>query len=203
MIASSNAPDSPLESHRREVTALFCDLRGFTAFTEASEPEEVMAFLREYHESLGELIFRYEGTLERFLADGIMIIFNDPIPCPDHTERTVRLALDMRRKVEGLATDWARKGHLLGFGIGIASGYATIGQVGFEHRREYSANGRVINLASRLCGEAKPGQIVISQRAFGAIEQRVEVLHIGQLRLKGFSRPIDAYEVRGRTGGFC
>jgi adenylate cyclase len=203
MIASSNAPDSPLESHRREVTALFCDLRGFTAFTEASEPEEVMAFLREYHESLGELIFRYEGTLERFLADGIMIIFNDPIPCPDHTERAVRLALDMRKKVERLATDWARKGHALGFGIGIASGYATIGQVGFEHRREYSANGRVINLASRLCGEAKPGQIVISQRAFGAIEQHVEVLHIGQLRLKGFSRPIDAYEVRGRAGGFC
>jgi adenylate cyclase len=138
MIASSDAPESPLESHRREVTALFCDLRGFTAFTEASEPEEVMAFLREYHESLGELIFRYEGTLERFLADGIMIIFNDPIPCPDHTERAVRL---MRKKVEGLARDWARKGHAFGFGIGIASGYATIGQVGFEHRREYSANG--------------------------------------------------------------
>ena len=149
-----------------------------------------MAFLREYHESLGELIFRYEGTLERFLADGIMIIFNDPIPCPDHTERAVRLALDMRKKVEGLATDWARKGHALGFGIGIASGYATIGQVGFEHRREYSANGRVINLSSRLCGEAKPGQIVISQRAFGAIEQRVEVLYIGQLRLKGI-QPAD------------
>jgi len=203
MIASSNAPDSPLESHRREVTALFCDLRGFTAFTEVSEPEEVMAFLREYHESLGELIFRYEGTLERFLADGIMIIFNDPIPCPDHTERAVRLALDMRKKVEGLATDWARKGHALGFGIGIASGYATIGQVGFEHRREYSANGRVINLASRLCGEARPGQIVVSQRDFGAIERRVEASHIGQLRLKGFSRPIDAYEVRGRAGGFC
>ena len=109
MIASSDAPDSLLESHRREVTALFCDLRGFIAFTEASEPEEVMAVLREYHESMGELIFRYEGTLERFLADGIMIIFNDPIPCPDHTERAVRLALDMREKVEGLAKEWARK----------------------------------------------------------------------------------------------
>jgi adenylate cyclase len=130
MIVSLDASDSLLASHRREVTALFCDLRGFTAFTEASEPEEVMAFLREYHESLGELIFQYEGTLERFLADGIMIIFNDPIPCPDHTERAVRLALDMRKKVEGLATDWARKGHALGFGIGIASGYATLGQVG-------------------------------------------------------------------------
>jgi class 3 adenylate cyclase len=195
MIVSLDASDSLLASHRREVTALFCDLRGFTAFTEASEPEEVMAFLREYHESLGELIFQYEGTLERFLADGIMIIFNDPIPCPDHTERAVRLALDMRKKVEGLATDWARKGHALGFGIGIASGYATLGQVGFEHRREYTAHGSVINLASRLCDEAKLSQIVISQRAFGAVEQCVEASHIGQLSLKGFNRPIDAYEV--------
>ena len=135
MIASSDAPDALLASHRREVTVLFCDLRGFTAFTEASEPEEVTAVLREYHECMGELIFRYEGTLERFLGDGIMIVFNDPLPCPDHTERAVRLALDMRGKVEELAKEWARKGHLLGFGIGIASGYATIGQVGFEHRR--------------------------------------------------------------------
>jgi adenylate cyclase len=192
-----------LDSHRREVTALFCDLRGFTAFTDASEPEEVMAVLREFHESMGELIFRYEGTLERFLADGIMIVFNDPIPCADHTKRAVGLALDMRDKVEGLAKEWARKGHVLGFGIGIASGYATLGQVGFEHRREYTANGGVINLASRLCDEAKPGQIVISQRAFGAIEHRVEASHIAQLRLKGFSRPIDAYEVVGRAGDFC
>jgi class 3 adenylate cyclase len=150
MIASSEAPESLLESHRREVTALFCDLRGFTAFSDASEPEEVMAVLREYHEGMGELIFQYEGTLERFHADGIMIVFNDPIPCPDHTERAIRLALDMREKVEGLEKEWARKGHSLGFGIGIASGYATLGQVGFEHRREYSANGSVINLASRL-----------------------------------------------------
>ncbi len=127
MIASSDASESLLASHRREVTVLFCDLRGFTAFTEASEPEEVMSVLREYHESLGELIFRYEGTLERFLGDGIMIVFNDPIPCADHTERAVRLALDMRDKVAELAKHWARKGHMLGFGIGIASGYATLG----------------------------------------------------------------------------
>ena len=195
MIASSDAPDSLLASHRREVTVLFCDLRGFTAFTEAAEPEEVMAVLREYHESMGELIFQYEGTLERFLGDGIMIIFNDPIPYPDHTERAVRLALDMRKKVADLAKGWARKGHVLGMGIGIASGYATLGQVGFEHRREYTANGSVINLASRLCDEAKPGQIVISQRAFAAVEQWVGASHIGQLSLKGFNRPIDAYEV--------
>jgi adenylate cyclase len=195
MIASSDTSDSLLASHRREVTVLFCDLRGFTAFTEASEPEEVMGVLREYHENLGELIFRYEGTLERFLGDGIMIVFNDPIPCDDHTERAVRLALDMRERVDELAKQWARAGHVLGFGIGIASGYATLGQVGFEHRREYTAIGRVINLASRLCGEAKAGQIVISQRAFGAVEQSVGASHIGQLSLKGFNRPIDAYEV--------
>jgi adenylate cyclase len=203
MIASTGAPESLLESHRREVTAVFCDLRGFSAFTEASEPEEVMSVLREYHEGVGELIFRYEGTLERMLANRIMILFNDPIPCADHTERAVRLALDMRDRVKALATEWARKGHVLGFGIGIASGYATLGQVGFEHRREYTANGSVINLAARLCDQAKPGQIVISQRAFGAIEHRVQALHIGQLSLKGFSRPIDAYEVVSRAGGLC
>ena len=195
MIASLEAPDLLLESHRREVTVLFCDLRGFIAFTDASEPEEVMAVLREYHESMGELIFRYEGTLERFFADGIMIVFNDPVPCPDHTERAVQLALDMREKAAKLAKEWARKGHVLGFGIGIASGYATLGQVGFEHRREYSAHGSAINLASRLCDEAKPGQIVISQRTFGAVEHWVGASHIGQLSLKGFNRPIDAYEV--------
>jgi adenylate cyclase len=195
MIASSDASDSLLASHRREVTVLFCDLRGFTAFTEASEPEEVMGVLREYHESLGELIFQYEGTLERFLGDGIMIVFNDPIPCDDHTERAIRLALDMRARVDALAKQWARKGHALGFGIGIASGYATLGQVGFEHRREYTAIGSVINLASRLCDEAKAGQIVISQRAFSSVEQWVGAEHIGQLSLKGFNRPIDAYEV--------
>jgi adenylate cyclase len=195
MIASSDMSDSLLASHRREVTVLFCDLRGFTAFTEASEPEEVMGVLREYHENLGELIFRYEGTLERFLGDGIMIVFNDPIPCDDHTERAVRLALDMRERVDDLAKQWARVGHVLGFGIGIASGYATLGQVGFEHRREYTAIGSVINLASRLCDEAKAGQIVISQRAFSAVEQSVGASHIGQLSLKGFNRPIDAYEV--------
>jgi adenylate cyclase len=195
MIASSDTSDSLLASHRREVTVVFCDLRGFTAFTEASEPEEVMGVLREYHENLGELIFRYEGTLERFLGDGIMIVFNDPIPCDDHTERAVRLALDMRERVDELAKQWARVGHVLGFGIGIASGYATLGQVGFEHRREYTAIGSVINLASRLCGEAKAGQIVISQRAFSAVEQSVGASHIGQLSLKGFNRPIDAYEI--------
>jgi class 3 adenylate cyclase len=195
MIASSDAPEVQLSSHRRDITVVFCDLRGFTAFTESTEPEEVMGVLREYHESLGELIFRYEGTLERFLGDGIMIIFNDPIPCADHTERAVGLALDMRTAVEGLAKEWRRNGHALGFGIGIASGYATLGQIGFEHRREYTAIGSVTNLASRLCGEAQPGQIVIGQRAFSSVEGSVEAVPIGDLTLKGFNRPMPAYDV--------
>jgi adenylate cyclase len=195
VIASFADADQRLASHRREVTVLFCDLRGFTAFTENAEPEEVMAVLRDYHEAVGTLIFQYEGTLERFLGDGIMIIFNDPIPCADHTERTVRLALDMRHAVEKVLNDWKRKGHTLGFGIGIASGYATLGQIGFEQRRDYTAIGSVTNLASRLCDEAKAGQIVISQRALSAIESRVEARLIGELTLKGFHRPMPAYEI--------
>jgi adenylate cyclase len=195
VIASSADGEQHLASHRREVTVLFCDLRGFTAFTEDAEPEEVMAVLRDYHESVGTLIFQYEGTLERFLGDGIMIIFNDPIPCADHTERAVRLALDMRNAVEKVLNDWKRKGHTLGFGIGIASGYATLGQIGFEQRRDYTAIGSVTNLASRLCDEAKAGQIVISQRALSAIESRVEARLIGELTLKGFHRPVPAYEI--------
>jgi class 3 adenylate cyclase len=195
MIASSDAPEAQLSSHRRDITVVFCDLRGFTAFTESTEPEEVMAVLREYHEGVGELIFRYEGTLERFLGDGIMILFNDPIPCADHTERAVGLALDMRAVVERLSKEWRRKGHVLGFGIGIASGYATLGQIGFDHRREYTAIGSVINLASRLCDEAQPGQIVISQRAFSSVEDSVEAVPIGELTLKGFNRPMPAYDV--------
>jgi class 3 adenylate cyclase/CheY-like chemotaxis protein len=195
VIASSDAPESLLASHRREITVLFCDLRNFTAFTEASEPEEVMTVLREYHENVGELIFKYEGTLERFLGDGIMIVFNDPIPCTNHTERAVRLAIEMRDKVEDLSQYWSRQGYTLGFGIGIAAGYATLGQIGFEHRREYSAIGGVPNLASRLCDEARPGQILIAQRALSTIERSVKVSHVGDLNLKGFHRPIAAYDV--------
>jgi class 3 adenylate cyclase len=200
MIASSDAPESVLTNHRREVTVVFCDLRGFTAFTETSEPEEVMGVLHEYHESLGELIFRYEGTLDRFAGDGIMIIFNDPIQCADHTERAVHLALDMRERIETLAKQWQRKGHVLGFGVGIASGYATLGQIGFEQRREYTAIGSVINLASRLCDEARPGQIVVGQRAFSAIEQHVESAPIGKLKLKGFAKPVAAFEILSWRG---
>ena len=174
---------------------MFCDLRGFTAFTDRSEPEEVMTVLREYHEGVGELIFRYEGTLDRFIGDGIMIVFNDPIPCEDHAERAVRLALEMRDRVNTLSVSWRNRGYDLGLGIGIASGFATLGLIGFERRREYTAIGRVTNLASRLCGEAMPGQIVIAQHVFTRVEPWTQAASLGQLTLKGFSRPMAAYEI--------
>jgi len=201
VIAASDKGANLLASHRREVTVVFCDLRGFTAFTEIAEPEEVMTVLREYHESLGELIFRYEGTLERFAGDGILILFNDPIPCLDHTERAVHMAVDMRESVNGLIERWRRRGHALGFGVGVALGYATLGQIGFDRRFEYAAIGSVTNLASRLCDEARAGQILISQRIFGLLEGLIESAHVGDLTLKGFHRPMPTYEVvswRGR-----
>jgi class 3 adenylate cyclase/CheY-like chemotaxis protein len=199
LIASSES--NLLQSHRREVTVVFCDIRGFTGFTEIAEPEEVMAVLREYHQTVGELIFRYEGTLERFAGDGILILFNDPMPCPDHAERAVRMALDMREGLNGLIEVWHKRGHSLGFGVGIALGYATLGQVGFDQRFDYAAIGSVTNLASRLCDEAKPGQILISQRIFGLLERSIEASHVGDLSLKGFHRTMPTYEVVGwRTG---
>jgi class 3 adenylate cyclase/CheY-like chemotaxis protein len=185
-----------LQSHRREVTVVFCDLRGFTSFTEIAEPEEVMATLRAYHKTLGELIFRYEGTLERFAGDGLLILFNDPIPVDDHVQRAVRMALDMRDGVGLLTEQWRKRGHDLGFGVGIAVGYATLGQIGFDRRMDYAAVGSVTNLASRLCDEAKAGQVVISQRVHGLIESEIEVSPIGELTLKGFKRPTAAYEVK-------
>lgn len=197
MIASSENPDALLASHRRDISVIFCDLRGFTAFTDSSEPEEVMTVLREYHESLGELIFDYEGTLDRFIGDGIMIMFNAPIPFEDHAARAVRLSIDMRARMEVLSKKWRGRGHDLGFGVGIASGFATIGQVGFDKRREYSAIGRVTNLAARLCSEARPGQIVIAQRVFDRVEPYVEAAPLRELSLKGFNRPMPAYEVLG------
>lgn len=200
-MVASEAHSHALESHRREITVVFCDLRGFTAFTESSDPEEVMGVLSEYHESVGKLIFRYEGTLERFLGDGIMIVFNDPIPASDHCARAVRLALGMRDSVERLAEKWRSDGHDLGFGIGIATGFATLGLIGFDKRREYTAIGRVTNLASRLCDEAKPGQILIAQRTYSALQSEVQAAHIGDLQLKGFNRPMAAYEVVDWSGG--
>ncbi|MBB1093775.1 GAF domain-containing protein [Rhodopseudomonas palustris] len=195
LIAASDGHDALLDSHRREVTVVFCDLRGFTAFTEASEPEEAMKVLREYHAAIGELVFRYEGTLDRFAGDGVMVLFNAPIALPDHTRRAVKMAVEMRDALDALTDKWRHRGHSLGFGIGIALGYATIGQVGFEKRLEYAAIGSVTNLASRLCAEAAPGQIVVSQRAYGTVENCAEARPIEPLTLKGFSHPIPAVEI--------
>jgi len=200
IIASSHAGGDLLVSHRREVSVVFCDLRGFTAFTEIAEPEEVMAVLHEYHETLGELIFQYEGTLERFAGDGILILFNDPIQCADHAQRAVRMALDMRDSIATMIERWRRRGHALGFGVGIALGYATLGQIGYGRRFDYAAIGSVTNLASRLCDEARAGQILISQRVFALVEDVVEAAHVGDLALKGFHRPMPAYDVVRRRG---
>jgi class 3 adenylate cyclase len=195
LIASSNGHDSLLDSHRREVTVVFCDLRGFTAFTESSEPEEAMNVLREYHAALGETIFRYEGTLDRYAGDGVMVLFNAPLPFPDHTERAIRMAIEMRDRIEMLTRKWRNRGHSLGFGVGIAVGYATLGQIGFEQRLEYAAIGSVTNLASRLSDEAGAGQIIASQRAYGMVESLAEARPIAPLSLKGFAHPVAAVEI--------
>ncbi|WP_076864672.1 adenylate/guanylate cyclase domain-containing protein [Bradyrhizobium mercantei] len=200
LIASSDNPEGLLESHRREVTVVFCDLRGFTAFTEATEPEEAMNVLREYHAALGKLIFKYEGTLDKYAGDGVMILFNAPIQLADHTARAVKMAVEMRDTVGPLTEKWRNRGHSLGFGIGIALGYATLGQVGFEQRLEYAAIGSVTNLASRLCGEAKPNQIVVSRRVYGMVEACVEGRAIDDLVVKGFNHPILAAEILSWKG---
>jgi adenylate cyclase len=187
--------EDPLKTHRREVTVVFLDLRGFTAFAESSEPEEVMGVLREYHGEMGKLVLEHEGTLERFTGDGMMIFFNDPVPVPNPAERAIRMALAMRDLVGELTVKWRKQGYELDFGVGIAQGYATIGGIGFEGRWDYGAIGTVTNLASRLCGEAKPGQILIPQRLMGTVEGLVNVEPVGELTLKGFHRPVSAYNI--------
>jgi adenylate cyclase len=191
----SGGTEDPLKTHRREITVVFLDLRGFTAFAETSEPEEVMGVLREYHAEMGKLILDHEGTLERFTGDGMMIFFNDPVPLANPAERAIRMALAMRKRVEQITVKWRKLGYELDFGVGIAQGYATIGGIGFEGRWDYGAIGTVTNLASRLCGEAKPGQILVPQRLLGTFEDPVEVEPVGELLLKGFHRPITAYNV--------
>ena len=194
LIVAGDAED-PLKSHRREVTVVFVDLRGFTAFAETSEPEEVMGVLREYHGEMGKVILAHEGTLERFTGDGMMIFFNDPVPVPNPGERAVRMAVAMRDRVEELTLRWRKRGYELDFGVGIAQGYATIGAIGFEGRWDYGAIGTVTNLAARLCGEAKPGQILVSQRMLGAVEEVAEAAPVGELVLKGFQRAVAAYNI--------
>jgi class 3 adenylate cyclase/CheY-like chemotaxis protein len=191
----SSGDERILESHRREITVVFCDLRGFTAFSEIAEPEEVMGVLREYHAAIGELVFRFEGTLERFAGDGLMVFFNDPLPCPDPAARAVRMGVAMRQRLEGLTAQWRKRGHELAFGVGIAQGYATLGKIGFEGRFDYGAIGTVTNLAARLCGEAQGGQILVSQLVYTAVEGMVEVETLGELTLKGFHHPVIVYNI--------
>jgi adenylate cyclase len=196
ILSSSN---DALASHRSQVTIVFCDLRGFTAFSEIAEPEEVMTVMREYHATLGSLVHEFDGTLERFVGDGIMVIFGDPIPCADPCARAVQMAVAMRGRLSELSSRWRRESHELGFGMGIAYGYATLGAIGFEGRSEYSAMGTVVNLAARLCAEARDGQILIDSKVRAAIHERATAEPVGELTLKGLRRPIAAYNVLEMT----
>ena len=193
-ILSGNTAD-PLATHRREVVVVFLDLRGFTAFAETSEPEEVMGVLREYHAEMGKLILEHEGTLERFTGDGMMIFFNDPVVVPNPAERAIRMAMAMREQVSELSKGWRKRGHDLSLGIGIAKGYATIGAIGFEGRLDYGAVGTVTNMAARLCGEANGGQILTNRKTLTDFETLVVVETIGELAMKGFAKPVGAFNV--------
>jgi class 3 adenylate cyclase len=198
LIVAGGAED-PLKTHRREVIVVFLDLRGFTTFAETAEPEEVMGVLREYHAEMGRLILEHEGTLERFTGDGMMIFFNDPVEVPNPAERALRMAVAMRERVARLAAGWRRRGWDLGLGVGIAQGYATIGAIGFEGRWDYGAIGTVTNLAARLCGEARGGQILVSGRVAAAVEELIEAEEVGALSLKGLARPVPTWSVLGLT----
>jgi len=196
-VVLDSGEEGVLASHRREIVVVFCDLRGFTSFAEASEPEEVMGVLAEYHHALGELIYRFEGTLERFTGDGLMVFFNDPLPVDDPAGRAVAMAVAMRERVAELAHGWRRRGNDLGFGIGIAQGYATLGRIGFEGRFDYAAIGSVTNLAARLCAVADAGQILVAQRVYSAAEGLATGEPVGELDLRGFSKPVRAFAITG------
>ena len=191
----ASGTEKQLESHRREITALFCDLRGFTGFTESADAEDVMALLRDYHAAIGEIIIKYNGTLERYAGDGVMVVFNDPVPVENPALQAVLMALEVRDAIGALTATWSRLGHEIGFGIGIAHGFATLGTIGFEGRFDYAAIGTVSNVASRLCDEAKPGQILISPRVLTKVENAVKVEPVGEFELKGIRRPLAAYNV--------
>jgi class 3 adenylate cyclase len=191
----ASGTEKQLESHRREITALFCDLRGFTGFTESADAEDVMALLRDYHAAIGEIIIKYNGTLERYAGDGVMVVFNDPVPVENPALQAVLMALELRDALGSLTATWSRLGHDIGFGIGIAHGFATLGTIGFEGRFDYAAIGTVSNVASRLCDEAKPGQILISPRVLTKVENVVKVEPVGEFELKGIRRPLAAYNV--------
>jgi adenylate cyclase len=191
----ASGSEKQLESHRREITALFCDLRGFTGFTESADAEDVMALLRDYHAAIGEIIIKYNGTLERYAGDGVMVVFNDPVPVENPALQAVLMALELRDALGALTATWSRLGHEICFGIGIAHGFATLGTIGFEGRFDYAAIGTVSNVASRLCDEAKPGQILISARVLMKVEDAVTVEPVGEFELKGIRRPLAAYNV--------
>jgi adenylate cyclase len=193
----STGDESVLDSHRREIVVVFCDLRGFTRFAESSEPEEVMAVLNEYHAALGDLVFRFEGTLERFTGDGVMVFFNDPMPCEDAALRAVRMAVAMRSRIRELADAWAKRGYDLGLGIGVAQGFATLGRIGFEGRFDYAAIGSVTNMSARLCAAAATWQILVTQRVFSSTESFAVGDSVGELTLHGFSQPIRAFGIKG------
>ena len=191
----ASGSEKQLESHRREITALFCDLRGFTGFSESADPEDVIALLRDYHAAIGKIIVKYSGTLERYAGDGVMVVFNDPVPVENPALQAVLMALDLRQAIGALTENWRRWGHDIGFGIGIAHGYATLGTIGFEGRFDYAAIGTVSNVASRLCDEAKSGQILITPRVLTTIGDAVSVELIGEFELKGIRRPLAAHNV--------
>jgi class 3 adenylate cyclase len=191
----SQGDEKILESHRREIVVVFCDLRGYTAFTETAEHEEVLDFLREYHGTLGPLVSQFEGTLDQFSGDGIMVFFNDPVPIPDPAERAVKMAVAMREAAATLIAAWRERGRELGFGAGIAQGYATLGQIGFSERFGYTAIGTVCNVAARLYGEAKDGQILLSQHVNVTLKGSVATEQVGALALKGLTHPVVAYNV--------
>ena len=191
----SQGDEKILESHRRDIVVVFCDLRGYTAFTETAEPEEVLDFLREYHGALGPLVGQFEGTLDQFSGDGIMVFFNDPVPIPDPAERAVKMAVAMRGAASTLIISWRERGRELGFGVGIAQGYATLGQIGFSERSGYTAFGTVCNVAARLCAGAKDGQILLSQRVNVALKGSLATEQVGALTLKGIIQPVVAYNV--------
>jgi class 3 adenylate cyclase len=199
-LVSSADGEAMLAGHRREITAMFCDLRNFTTFSETAEPEEVLGFLRAYHAAMGELIVEHEGTLEHFAGDGFMTFFNDPVEQPDHAARAIGMAVAMRERFAQLAADWRRRGHVLEIGIGIATGYATLGRIGFEGRYDYGAIGHAIILAARLSGEAAPGEILVTQRTLGQAEDAVRAEAVGERTLKGFSRPVPTYAITGLAG---
>jgi class 3 adenylate cyclase len=196
-LLTSDEGERLLAGHRREITALFCDLRGFTAFAETTDPEDVLGVLREYHKAVGELVSAHGGSVEHFAGDGLMVFFNDPAPVPQHELAAVRAAVEMRDRFAELAMEWSKRGYQLGLGVGIATGYATLGRIGFEGRHDYAAIGNIVNLASRLSDAAGPGEILVSQRVHAAVEDRVHAEPAREFQLRGFTRPVVALQVVG------